>query len=1263
LSGANQSSVAGPACVRISVSNVILDCNGFAITNNGTAGLTIAIYTSSVSNVTVMNCPALSQYEYGVYAFGTNNSLFTNITAFNDTDGIFIGSFSSNNTVSNSTSRNNSNEGISVGSANNNTFTGNRVFGNPTGFMLDSNSGNTISGNLAYDGSNGFRLTSSNHTAVSGNIAENNTNNGFYVESSSNNSLDSNNATGNSGDGFFVIVSLFGTTATNTLTNNIASGNGDDGFDLTFSDGNTLSGNTASGNGGRGFELGASSGNFISGNNASGGTSGIFLFSGSVNNTVSGNTITGASGNAIFTGDNNTFIANTVTNNFEGISIGSNNILFLNTVSGTAAFGGFRLESLSSNNILGANTAFNNNRGLEILGANNTTVNLMHLYNNTFVDFLTSGSAGPITISLSDIIFDSPSGALSGYTNLSIQDVVENGTTYSIDHSSDPGSAPTANHVSFADKFVTITNSTPGVSIDSITWNWRDSELTSFNENNFELWKLDGVTWTLQNNSPDTGADTLSMSNLDNFSIFGIFDSATGITDCMDIASPGNYVLSNGLVGANISGSPNFAGNACIRISVSNVLLDCKGFGLTGDSNGTTTGILSEESGGGTVSGVTVQNCAASNYTNGITALGTDSSAFTNNTVFNNSAAGISASGTSLFITSNLAHDNGYQGIYVVNSDTVILTGNTAHDNTNDRGFDVENSLSVALSNNTAYNNFYGLILTGGDDTVSAAGNEFHSNFYGVTVPGGNTNIQLSGNQIHDNTRHGFDVFGTSGVSLSGDHFYNNALSDPSQYFDFHALNFSGGTPGITLSGVIFDSPSGTFTNYTNLSAGDTANDSYGISWSAVPAPPAGFLSFAGKAVSIANLTESVSIDSAAWNWLDSELTNTTNESRFSLWEYNGTWALLNATLDTGANTLSLSNIASFSVFAILENNSSAQAPSGGDSDGGGANPPLSLSLSGNCSDNVVTVTDGGPVAGAEVKVDGVSIGFTDSSGQASFTGCGKSVTVRASRSGYSDAVENIWLSSCQCAQCASSADCTDGEQCSAGQCVAVQCSCGQVSAHQCVAYACCADSDCGAGQECSGHACVPVEQPQCTSDSGCADTERCDAGICREITGCGVVSGHKLSPYECGDGPDCPVCPSPRLCEANSCILYDLQCPSSGQVGASVSCKLLRNGEACQDCAGSLTDPDGQPRPFSTGADGTFTFSLDKEGQYKVSLLKNGASIRSLAVTSVPKTSVPGSGKPTAQGGPDLAVPLLILLLVVIIGGILYWRSRNSKK
>ncbi|HSB47690.1 MAG TPA: hypothetical protein VLD37_06780, partial [Candidatus Bilamarchaeum sp.] len=69
LSGANQSSVAGPACVRISVSNVSLDCNGFDITNNGTAGLTIAIYTDSVSNVTVRNCPGLSEYVYGIYAF------------------------------------------------------------------------------------------------------------------------------------------------------------------------------------------------------------------------------------------------------------------------------------------------------------------------------------------------------------------------------------------------------------------------------------------------------------------------------------------------------------------------------------------------------------------------------------------------------------------------------------------------------------------------------------------------------------------------------------------------------------------------------------------------------------------------------------------------------------------------------------------------------------------------------------------------------------------------------------------------------------------------------------------------------------------------------------------------------------------------------------------------------------------------------------------------------------------------------------------
>src|SRR5262249_52779087 len=69
------SSVSINACVLINTSNVLLDCNNFNITNNGTAGSTTAVLVEKVNNVTVKNCPGFSQYTHGMYVQASNNTI------------------------------------------------------------------------------------------------------------------------------------------------------------------------------------------------------------------------------------------------------------------------------------------------------------------------------------------------------------------------------------------------------------------------------------------------------------------------------------------------------------------------------------------------------------------------------------------------------------------------------------------------------------------------------------------------------------------------------------------------------------------------------------------------------------------------------------------------------------------------------------------------------------------------------------------------------------------------------------------------------------------------------------------------------------------------------------------------------------------------------------------------------------------------------------------------------------------------------------
>ena len=53
------------------------------------------------------------------------------------------------------------------------------------------------------------------------------------------------------------------------------------------------------------------------------------------------------------------------------------------------------------------------------------------------------------------------------------------------------------------------------------------------------------------------------------------------------------------------------------------------------------------------------------------------------------------------------------------------------------------------------------------------------------------------------------------------------------------------------------------------------------------------------------------------------------------------------------------------------------------------------------------------------------------------------------------------------CYACEDDDECGGGEACDQGQCVSVDCDCGIIEDHQCIAYECCANGDCPEGQSC----------------------------------------------------------------------------------------------------------------------------------------------------------------------------------------------------
>ncbi|HID73141.1 TPA: hypothetical protein EYP38_04315, partial [Candidatus Micrarchaeota archaeon] len=74
-------------CIKITSSDVIFDCKGFSITNDGTANASAISVNGSAgvnyTNVTIANCPDLSGYEVGVYIHYSAHDLIENSTARN----------------------------------------------------------------------------------------------------------------------------------------------------------------------------------------------------------------------------------------------------------------------------------------------------------------------------------------------------------------------------------------------------------------------------------------------------------------------------------------------------------------------------------------------------------------------------------------------------------------------------------------------------------------------------------------------------------------------------------------------------------------------------------------------------------------------------------------------------------------------------------------------------------------------------------------------------------------------------------------------------------------------------------------------------------------------------------------------------------------------------------------------------------------------------------------------------------------------------
>ena len=391
------------SCVKIAASNVIFDCNGYNITNNGVSGTTYGILLNgSISNVTVQNCPSVSGYTFGIYVYQSDHNNITNSTAINDTtSGIYLYS-SHYDTLINSIGSSNVNPGIYVYSSSNNNFINSVGTTTTPGYgillQLDSNNNNFINTTGISSGDGIYVISYSDNNTFINSTGIGNSSPGIRFDTYSNNNV-LINSTGISNSSFG--IGITGNSSNNTITNSTGISNYSDGIALEANS-NTIISSAGISNASSGIFLyiGSNNSNVINSSGISNSNIGIYLSS-SPNSNVINSTATSNSnfGIIIYLSPNSNVINSTgASQSGYGILLQSTPNTNLINSTGTSISGpGIYLLSTSSDTIASSAGTSNSSYGIWLAsGSNNTLASSIGTSNSSYAILINSSDNNTI---------------------------------------------------------------------------------------------------------------------------------------------------------------------------------------------------------------------------------------------------------------------------------------------------------------------------------------------------------------------------------------------------------------------------------------------------------------------------------------------------------------------------------------------------------------------------------------------------------------------------------------------------------------------------------------------------------------------------------------------------------------------------------------------------------------------------------------------------------------------------------------------------
>jgi|GEM_PF-4791795 len=519
------------ACILISADDVVFDCQGYNVTNehvvrdNNYAFFVNGTDSHVYDNITIRNCPNISEYDGGItFEYSNHNTVYNVTIDANDQS---------------------ASDAVVLYSANYSNITDMRAYNLWFyGVHLQMGSGyNNITNCLVDNADRGYYVL---HSGTSYNIFDNNTarncnNGGFRMLDSAPANTFINNIAHDNTYGFEIEG------ANHHFENNTAYSNADSNFWLSQwawppPSNITFVNNTAYGTpGGYGFYLnGAYNITYI--NNTASTCQDGFLLAGAVGTPF---------------GSNNRYLNNTATGNNNGFNIDSvSNNTFADNIATNNNFG-FSIIDADNLSCTGAEVS-GNTAGLSASDSNVTLAD-MHFFNSSGNSASLTSGAALLNVTMTNATFDNPLGNYQNYTNIDLVDVLQIGEGYTMDWSLQP--APlSADYVSFAEKYLDISTTAGIVSIDSIVFNWLDSELPGYNETVFELLVYNASGWTILNYTPDTTNNEFSMANLNPASTFGILQLNDTTAPQIILNEPANgYATNSTTVNFNFTATDDHA--------------------------------------------------------------------------------------------------------------------------------------------------------------------------------------------------------------------------------------------------------------------------------------------------------------------------------------------------------------------------------------------------------------------------------------------------------------------------------------------------------------------------------------------------------------------------------------------------------------------------------------------------------------------------------------------------------------------------------